>query len=125
MNVIKIAAGFACALIVVLFSLLIIIENPEKDLFDKTVESLMVQKGLASSQEVLDAFPELAEVNTKVKRIAYLKSSMHSITGGPAPDVSAEDAVYVQACADEIRQLQINIKEDLSQIMVTYASNQP
>ena len=59
MKVIKIAATFACCFLIALFILIIIVENPEVALYNKTVKLLMNQEKLETEDEVLDFFPAL------------------------------------------------------------------
>jgi hypothetical protein len=125
MKVIKIAATVASCFLIALFFLIIIVENPEVALYNETVEMLMNQEKLETEDEVLDHFPALKDIKSMMNRISYLKSSIHSITGGPAPNVSKEESLYVQRCAHEIRQLQRNIKEELSQLIIIYATVEP
>jgi hypothetical protein len=125
MKVIKIAATFASCFLIALFIMIITVENPEVALYNETVEILMNQENLETVDEVLHHFPALKDIESMMNRISYLKSSIHSITGGPAPNVSKEDGLYVQRCAHEIRQLQRNIKEELSQLVIIYAAVEP
>jgi hypothetical protein len=125
MKYIKIAATFASCFLIALFILIIIVENPEVALYNETVEILMNQEKLETEDEVLDHFSALKDIKSKMNRISYLKSSIHSITGGPAPNVSKEEGLYVQRCAHEIRKLQRNIKEELSQLITIYATVEP
>jgi len=125
MNVLKIITGIACGFLIVLMSLFVFLENPEKKLYEETVESIMKQEDLSSFQEVLDSFPEVKNIKLKIERIGYLKSSIHNITGGPAPNVSKEESLYIQDCTQEIRILQNSVQENLTQVLTTYAKSYP
>ncbi len=125
MDVIKVAKGFACGFLIVLFILIAFIENPEKELYEKAVESIMIHEGLSSYQEVLDSFPDLKNIKSKMKRITYLSSSIHGLTGGPAPNVSREESLQIQEYGHEVRLLRSSVKEKLTQLIATYAENEP
>lgn len=125
MNVIKIAAGFVCSLIIVLSVLIVFVENAEKELYEKTVESIMIHEKWSSSQEVLDSFPELRDIQSKMERIAFLNRNIHSLTGGPAPNVSREESLQIRGYTHEIRQHQRSIKQELSQLIAIYKKDQP
>ncbi len=125
MKVIKVAAGFACGLIILLFTLIVFIENPEKERYEKVVESIMIHQGLSSLQEVLDAFPELKVIRSKMNRIAYLKSHIYEITGAPAPNISREESLQIQDYNHEIYQLQRSVHEKLTQLLVTLEEGKP
>jgi len=125
MDVIKVAAGFASGFLIVLFTLIVFAENPEKKHYEKTVESIMVHEGLSSYQEVLDAVPELKDIKLKMKRIAYLNSSIRDATGGPAPRISKEESLQLQGYSHEIRQLRRSVKKELSQLISFYAEEKP
>ncbi len=116
MDKVKIVAGFAYGFLIFLFYLVIFVENSEQRLYDETVEILMIQHKLSSTQEVLDLFPKLKDIKSKIKRINTLKNSINSITGGPSPNVSKEESLQVQDYIEEIYLLQQNIKEELSQL---------
>ncbi len=121
MNVIKTTTGLACTFVIVLFALIFSTENPEKKLFEKTVQSIMIHEGMSSHQELLDAFPELKDIKSKMKRIDSLNSSIHSMTGGPAPNVSKEESLQLQSHTQEIQQIRKSIKEELSQFSSIYS----
>lgn len=125
MNIIKVVAISACGLLIVLFTLITSIENPEKKLFEETVESIMINEGLSSYQEVLDASPELKDIKSKMQRVSYLNNCINRIPRGPAPNVSREKSIQIQDYTHEIRQLRRNINEELTQLLAIYVENQP
>lgn len=121
MDLIKFSVGCACGFLMILITLIIVLENPDKKRYEQTIESLMSREGLSSVQEVLDSFPELKNIKYKLERIAFLKSSLSSSTGGPAPNLSKAESLEVQAYRQEIRQLRNHIKQELSQLNTFYA----
>ena len=125
MDAVKAATGFACGFLIILFILIVFIENPEKELYEAVVESIMIHEGLSSFQEVIDSFPELINIKSKMNRITYLKSRIHSITGGSAPNVSREESLQIQDYTHEIHQLRRSVKEELTQLIATYVDPAP
>ena len=118
-------AGVTCGILILLFILIVFVENPEKALYEKTVETLMTYNGLSSVQEVMEQFPELQDIQAKIKQIAYLKGNLQSRTGGPAPNLSKEGSLQIQIHAQEIHQLRRNVKEELTQLLADHAAGQP
>ena len=125
MRVITIAASIACGLTILLSTLNFTIESTAQERYEKVVKSLMLHEGLSSFQEVLDAFPELKDIKSKMSRISYLSNSIHRITEGPAPNVSKTASLQVQTYSHEIRQLRESTQADLSQLAAIYQEDQP
>lgn len=125
MNGIKVTVGLACSLLLVLLLALVFVKNPEKGLYGKTLETLMIQEGLTSLQEVMAHFPILKEVKTNMQRIEHLQKSIQSHTGGPAPQLSRADRQHLQACRQEVQQLRTTIESTLRELLVQSAAKQP
>ncbi|RMF00614.1 MAG: hypothetical protein D6772_06140 [Bacteroidetes bacterium] len=115
MEAIKLAAGLACGLILLLCSVLVFVSTPENERYEQTVETLKRRQGLSSVEEVLAVFPQLQGIQLKIRRISYLHDQIHRITEGPAPDVSEEESRCIQAYMEEIHQLRQHVKQGLAQ----------
>ncbi len=124
MKGIKVIAGFACSILIILFLLIAFTENPEKALYEQTIKTLMLHKDVGSFQEVVEYYPELEDIHSKMKRIAYLNNHIQHITTGPAPIISKEESIRVQNFRLEVRQLQINVKEALTRLTTNYIATQ-
>lgn len=124
MNGIKVIAGLACSILIVLFLLIACTKNPEKALYEQTIKTLMIHQRVGSFQEVVEYYPELRDVQTKMERIAFLNNYIHHITTGPAPIVSREESIRIQDFNQEVRQLRVNVKATLTQLLTDYLANQ-
>lgn len=122
MSNIKIVALFACSFLIGLFFLVSTLENPEIKQYDEVVEMLMTQKSMSSVQEVLDAFPELNAIKSKIDRIASLKSSVNRMTAGPSPNMSSEESVQLRHYTQEIKTLQNQVQSELAQLQTLHSS---
>ncbi len=125
MSIPKIAAGFAFSILSVLLLLTAVLENPEKELFTKTIESIMVEEELSSIQEVLDSFPDLKVIDAQIRQLTFLNNRIRSTTAGPAPNLSQEDNLQVQEYSHKARQLRSDIKTELSRINAARTKDQP
>lgn len=81
----------------------------------------MTNEGVFSSEEVLNTFPELMEIKLKMNRISSLQKRIHSITAGPAPNVTIEEEFLLNECNSEISRLKRSVKEQLVQLIASPA----
>jgi len=125
MRITKIAAATACGLTLLLLTLTFTVKNPEVALYEQTVETLMEQEDLASSQEVEERFPMLIGVRAKMNRIADLKRFVLDKTQSPAPIITEEEVLQLEYYKQKIHQLRRGVKVDLSQLLEVYAESQP
>lgn len=125
MDTIKVATGISGSILILLIAVLAFTKNPEKQLYDKTVESLMAQQGMSTQQEVMHRFPELYVVKSKMERIGHLNRTIHSLTSGPSPNVSEGDDLRIQEYSEEIKRLQNSVKRELKQLIATQVAYQP
>jgi len=123
MNVFKAVAGVSLSIIITLLILTTLIKNPEKVLYEKTIEVLMVHKGLATSREVMSCYPEVRDIESKRKRIAFLNRSIRNATEGPSPNISREKSLQIQELYQEIRQLRSSVKKELTQLIAIHTKN--
>ncbi|MEL6812787.1 MAG: hypothetical protein AAFP76_15775 [Bacteroidota bacterium] len=124
MDIIKVASGLACSCLLLLLTLLVFIKNPEKTLFEKTVQTIRTEEGLSSVQETLDHFPKLREIKVKMERIGYLSRNIHMLTAGPAPNLSKVESRQLQEYSDEIYQLRKSVKVELTLFIEGYSDRQ-
>ncbi len=121
MDAMKVTKGLAIGFLLVLLGLIVFIENPEQKRYENAVASLMIHEGLSSSQEVLEAYPELQDIKLKMDSIDRLQRDIHALTAGPAPNVSNEERLQIIDCNNKIVQLQKSVQEKLTQLQATYA----
>ena len=121
MDVIKVTAGLAVGFLIALLGLIVFMENPMQEDYKEAVESIMINEGLSSVQEVLDAFPDVEDIKSNMDRIACLKRDIHALTAGPAPNVSTEEMLLIDAYKNEIVLLQKSVNEKLTRLKSTYA----
>ncbi len=125
MRAVKFAAGLACGLIILLLTLTFSLENPEKALYQKTVELLMKQEGLVTNQEAEEHFPILIDIQSKMNRIAELNQIVQSRRQGPSPIQNGNESLYLEDCIQKIRLLQKVVRIELSQLMAASREAQP
>ena len=125
MDAVKVSIGLALSSFFVLFGLIIFIGNPEQEDYENTVESLMIRDGLSSVQEVWDSFPELVAIKSNMERIAFLKRNINALTGGPAPNVSTEEMLLIDAYQNEIVQLQKKVNDELTKLKAAHSVAAP
>ncbi|MFK7772481.1 MAG: hypothetical protein AB8F94_10085 [Saprospiraceae bacterium] len=118
MKFIKITATFACCFLIALFILIIIVENPEVALYDKTVEVLMNQEKLETEEEVLDYFPALKGIKSNMTRVAYLNYIIQDKTQGPAPMITEEESKQLMKYTEEVQLLRRFIRQELTQLIM-------
>lgn len=123
MNIIKIAIGVSCSIMLLLCMLTISTESSEDTFYKKTVETLITEQGFSSHTELIEAFPELRNIEADRKRIHYLKESIEYLIGGPNPNTSEQVRLQIKNHKDEINQLKENINQQLNQIRAAYAAN--
>ncbi|MCK8522963.1 hypothetical protein M0D21_15405 [Aquimarina sp. D1M17] len=116
MNVVKITAVTSCCVILVVLLLTILTKKENDTLYNETLEILKTRENLSSAQEVLECFPKLKIIKSKQKRIACLQRSIHSLTGGPAPNLSSKDQVQLRKYTREIEQLRVSIQHKLAEL---------
>jgi len=125
MRIAKIAVATACGLTLLLLTLTFMVKNPEVALYEQTVEILMKQENLASSQEVDERFPILIDVRAKMNQIADLKRFVLDKTQSPAPIITEEEMLQLEYYKQKIYQLRKGVKVDLSQLVAIYTESQP
>ena len=96
-------------------------KKPEDRRFDQTVSQLMVANGYASHQQTMDSFPELGLIHSKMERMAYLNSTIHSMIAGPSPDVSEEEREELDRYQTEVGILRRFIQTELARFMRTHS----
>lgn len=125
MKTIKIAAGLACGLTILLLVLISASEDPEATLFKETIELLMKQEGLASVRETKARFPELTEVQDDLERISALSQLLLRKGQSPAPNLSEGEQLQMNHHARLIRELRKGVRRKLSRLVVARAGEQP
>lgn len=124
MDSVKVAVGTACSILVVLVLLLVFLKNPERALYDRTMETLMIQEGFSSQEELQKRFPKLRDIDLKMKRIASLNANIRCLTGGPAPNISEKERQQLSQFREEIKLLERSIKEELTLMAEPYNEDQ-
>lgn len=125
MSVIKITAGFACGLPILLLVLALAVKNPETTRYEQTVERLMVQEGLTTEREIEAHFPVLNEIKSKLDQITQLNQLILSKTQGPVPIISEREARKLENYRQRIRELRQGVRTELSLTIATYAKDRP
>ncbi len=125
MDIIKVVVGIASFIFTCLLILTFSIKTPEEVKYLETMEALMLDEGLSTSQEVVEQFPQLAVVQSNRKRIAFLKKKIQSLIGGPAPNPSNRERLQIQEYRQEIHQLKEEITRDLSLFASACINRQP
>ncbi len=125
MKVVKFAMAFAACFLIVLIILIVNSENPEIALYDKTVETLMIQKGFTSVHEVLECYPTLKEIKNKIDRIGQLQVAIQSKTQGPAPMITEPESIQVQKDIKKIHQLRSHVRLELEQLVAAQVLELP
>ena len=122
MNIVKITATAACGLAMLLLVTTFTIKSPETTLYKKTVELLMEQEGIASDQEVVECFPILLEIQSKIVQIADLKQQVRSQSHTATTE---EETLQMDYYNQKIHQLQSGVKTQLIQLIATCVISQP
>lgn len=117
MDLMKVLIIAAFSFISILFMILFFSKNPDEKLFDETVASLMIIEGLSSVDEVIDVFPVLENIKSKMDSISYLKNHIDGMSGGPSPIVSKEESQQLKNYKDEILKLRRSIERELNQLL--------
>lgn len=125
MIVLKIAAGFAFGVMILLFVLIFTIKNPETALYDKTVEMLMRQEGVTTDREIKERYPILIEVQSNISRIAELNQIVLSKIQSPTPITNEEEALQLENYMQRVRELRKGVRTDLSRLTTAYAEGRP
>nr|WP_298995983.1 hypothetical protein [uncultured Allomuricauda sp.] len=125
MNSVKITIALASSVLIFLLGLLLFIKNSEKDLYDQTVEMVMAHQGLTTTDELGKFCPELNDIKRKMDQIGRLNSNIHSLTAGPAPNISENQSEAIFAMTDEIETLRKDVRIELTKLMNTYSEGQP
>lgn len=124
-NAVKIAAGLAGGITIVLFVLALTIKNPETALYEKTVETLMAQEGVTSEREVEKRFPQLIDIKSTMSQVTDLNRTMQRVAQNPAPMMTEQESQQMEHHRQKMHQLRQKIRVELSQLIVTYAEHQP
>lgn len=125
MKAVKIAVGFASGIMILLSTLLFTVENPETAMFEETILLLKEQKGLSSTQEVMDSFPALKGIKSQLDEIAYKKGYMLRKTGGPSPVLNEAETQYLEGLLEELQNLRNNVSQGLVQFLANQAKELP
>ncbi|MEM9674439.1 MAG: hypothetical protein AAF992_17735 [Bacteroidota bacterium] len=125
MNAVKIAAGFAGGITILLVVLALNVKNPETALYDKTVEMLMKQEGVTSELELKKRFPELIDIKSTMSQVTDLNQTMQRVAQNPAPMMTEEESWQMEHHRQRMHQLRHEVRAELSQLIVTYAERQP
>ena len=120
MNSIKVAAAISCCLITAIVVFVLLFENPQHALYKKTINTMMIQEGLSSEEQVLEHWPELKEVGKMMEKIGQLNSDIHSLTAGPSPMLSGEEQQLVEQYRMEIRTLQRSVNDQLALLLTSH-----
>ena len=120
MNGIKVATAVACSFLILLLLLVVFAENPQQTLYKKTIKTMMIHEGLTSEDQALEHSPELQDISARMERIAQLNSVIHSMTSGPAPDLSGEEISLLEEYREEISTLQTSVNDQLMLLMAPY-----
>ena len=125
MNSVKIIIALASCILISLLAIFLFSKNKEKEMFHQAVEMVMAREGLAKVEEVGEYCPELKNIKQKMDRVGRLNSNIHSLTAGPAPNVSENQRDEIFAMANEIKALRKEIQTELTALMDTYNRSQP
>lgn len=125
MKVVKIAAGVACGLIILLLVLIFTVRNPETALYEETVEMLMKQEGSSSHREIEESFPILVEIQADMSRIAKLKQVVLVKTLGPATMINKEETLQLKDYHQTIRQLRKVVRKELLRLIADRVQEGP
>ena len=117
--------ALASGTLITLLAILLFTKNTEKELYIETVDMVMTQEGLTTTQEAMDHCPELQNIKRKMDRIGQLNSDIHSLTAGPAPYVAEKESIEIQAMNNEVHALRMDVKKELIELLHTYNQNQP
>ncbi|MBX2827504.1 MAG: hypothetical protein KTR22_05045 [Flavobacteriaceae bacterium] len=120
MDPFKIIVGIAIGIISVIVFLFAFLKNPEEVRFHETLELIMKQENLSSREEVMYSFPQLETVAIQLDRIGQLQSNIQRISGGPAPNMSQDELLEMQASTHEIHRLRKSINQELEQFKSNY-----
>ncbi|MET1260673.1 hypothetical protein ABV409_15100 [Flagellimonas sp. DF-77] len=96
-------------------------KKPEDRHFDRTVAQLMETNGYVTHQQTMDSFPELGLIHSKMERMAYLNSTIHSMMAGPSPDVSEDEREALDRYQTEVGVLRRFIQTELARFMQAHA----
>ena len=118
---VKMAMGLACSISLVLLLVILATENPERALFERTVEELMAREGLNTFNEVIKSFPILKSIEADINRMGHLNRMIQSNAGGPAPVITKAKSLEMQECNQEIRQLRERVTRELLQLLAAQA----
>ncbi len=120
MNYLKIALILASSLLLAFFSLLLVAQNPEQVMFDKTIEKLMNESNLSTPAEVIDALPELKAVKHKMDSARYLITMINCKIQGPNTAISERESLNIQTQIGIIRQLRKESRAELERLVITH-----
>jgi len=117
MKIIKIAAWFASSLIIVLFALILSVENPEIDIYEKSIKTLMQQEAMDSKHEIERCFPTLIDIRANMKQVAELNYIIANKSRNPASIITEIEMLQLIKYRMRVNQLRNKIRISLLQLI--------
>ena len=125
MRGIKIAAGTACGLTVLLLVLAFSLRNPEMALYEKTVEMLESQEGLSIDRSIEEHFPQLIAIRSNIKKMADLKQMILRKTQSPASMLNEEEVLQLKNYRQSLEELRKKVRTELTQLIAPACAHNP
>lgn len=118
MNILKKTFILASGILLVLFTLLLMIQNPTKARYDRVVCELLTRSNFSTIEEVLGALPELQVIKDKMESANYLSTAVRIKMQSPVPATSERESRHIQVQLRKIRQLRKEIIEHLEELKI-------
>lgn len=116
MNILKKTFILASSILLGLFTLLLKIQNPTQARYDRVVCQLLTRSNFSTTEEVLDAHPELQVIKDKMESANYLSTAIQAKIQSPVPATSERESRNLQVQLRKIRQLRKEIIEHLEEL---------
>lgn len=119
MKAITIASSIAILILISIITSLLVMENTEQALYQKTIGQLLLETSLDSEKALLAQIPELKIVRQKMQRAERLAYRIQLKTRGPVPTKNEQERLDLQHDMKQLRQLRKEIRETLKQFLET------
>lgn len=123
MKATKVATIVAPCFLLLLLLLAVLVENPQRERFEKTIKTVMSHEGFTSEEQALEYCPDLRDISAEMERMARLKSVIHGMTAGPAPNLSREEVRLLYQYRKEVGRLFASVDEQLARLVITYTKS--
>jgi len=121
MKNLKIVFTLASCLLITLFSLFVLGNDPEANQYKKTVEILMERDGLISEKDVLNCYPALFDLKKKMEIVARLDDHIKHEIRQPIAAIPESERLELIGQIQQERQLRIDVRAGLKMLTTFHA----